>query len=110
MNPSWTSVPTATFEVFLSGDRQTIDATCQAFCFSKGLCVSIESVSFVFTGGREEGAVVRLVSYPRFPASPEEIQETAKHLAVELLTACHQLSALVVGPDLTEWVSRRPDA
>jgi hypothetical protein len=104
------NVPTFVCEIFIAGNMHDIERECAHFCQDVGLCVSIEPTKFVYTGGREDGAVVRLVNYPRFPSQPAAIRDTARRLSERLLGACCQGSVLIVDHESTEWVTRRPVA
>lgn len=95
-------------EIYIAGEMSDIERICAEFCMS-GLCVSIEPVKFVYTGGRETGAVVRLVNYPRFPATPASIRTTARLLADKLIEGCCQWSALLIDSENTEWRTNRPE-
>ena len=101
--------PTCVVEIFVAGQRADVDRVCSDYVFKAGLCVSVESVSFLYTGGREEGAVVRLVNYPRFPSTPEALMARARDLADLLVVGCHQHSVLIVSPDGSEWLTRREE-
>lgn len=101
--------PTFTAEIYLAGDLRDIERRCAEHCMEIGLCVSVEPVKFIYTGGREDGAVVRLVNYPRFPATPEQIRQKANILAELLIRHCHQWSALVVDRELTTWLTYKPE-
>ena len=83
------TVPTFTVEIYLAGNMADIERTCAAFCMTR-LCVSIEPTKFIYTGGREDGAVVRLVNYPRFPSEPDAIRAKARELADKLIAECCQ--------------------
>lgn len=102
------SVPTFSVEIYLAGNMIDIERICAQFCMI-GLCVSIENVKYVYTGGREDGAVVRLVNYPRFPSDQESLRNRARELADKLMDECCQWSALLVDPERTEWRTRRPE-
>jgi hypothetical protein len=102
------TVPTFTVEIYMAGNVQDIERTCALFCMT-GFCVSIEPTKFIYTGGREDGAVVRVVNYPRFPAEPAALREKARALAVQLMADCCQWSALLVDPQTTEWLTKRPE-
>lgn len=102
------SVKTFTVEIYIAGALMNIERICSGFCMS-GLCVSVEPVNFIYTGGCESGAVVRLVNYPRFPSSPDEIRVKARALADELIAGCHQWSAMLVDQETTEWRTCRPE-
>lgn len=101
--------PTFTADIYLAGDLAVIEQRCREFCLRVGLCVTVSPTRFVYTGGQEDGARVGLVNYPRFPKGADEVSELAKLLALELIDAACQHSALVVRPDQTVWVSRRDE-
>lgn len=72
-----------------------------------GLCVTVEPVEFIYTGGQERGVRVGLINYPRFPCDPTEIFIRAEMLASALVEGMHQHSASIVASDRTVWISRR---
>lgn len=104
----WIESPTFTARIYVAGDRAIAEQACRDFCFEVGLCVTVEPTRYIYTGGDEAGVVVGLVNYPRFPSDPESIRAKAKQLATLLMERCCQWSALVVCPDQTEWITRRP--
>lgn len=101
--------PTFAARIYLSGPIDVAKQTIREEVLREGLCVTIEPTTFIYTGGEEQGYVVGLVNYPRFPASPDEITGRAMRLAGTLLVATHQLSALVVTPEKTTWMTRRTE-
>lgn len=101
------SVPTIRFDIFIAGDHAQAKQVCREFCFEQGLCVTVEQVAYVYTGGEEAGVRVGLINYPRFPTEKSLLRNTAMALAVRLMEALCQHSYSIVGPDETEWVSRR---
>lgn len=103
-----TTVPTIRFDIFIAGDLAEAKQFCREYCYEFGLCVTVEPVTYIYTGGEEEGVRVGLINYPRFPASAAEIAEKAKNLADLLMVRLCQHSYSIVGPDETEWFSRRP--
>lgn len=100
--------PTIRFDIFIAGDFAQAKQACREYCYAVGLCVTVEAVTYIYTGGEEEGVRVGLINYPRFPASRDEIRYKAKELAEKLLDRLCQHSYSLVGPDETEWFSRRP--
>ena len=48
-------VPTFTCEIYLAGSMADIERQCAEYCMEVGLCVSVEPVRFIYTGGREDG-------------------------------------------------------
>ena len=91
--------------IYIAGDLGRIKELCQEFAW-RGLCVTVTPTTYVYTGGREEGAVVGLMNYPRFPTQREELDKSAKHLAKFLLGALYQKTCSVVTPDVTFWLTR----
>lgn len=103
------TAPSYTVQVFIAGPLHRIEDVCREFCYREGLCVSVEPTRFIYTGGEETGAAIRLVNYPRFPTTPRALALTARRLAKELIEKCHQETALVVSPKFTRWITRRKD-
>lgn len=95
--------------IYLSGPIEVAKQVLRAAVLEEGLCVTVEPTTFIYTGGEEQGYVVGLVNYPRFPSVPEQITQRALLLAQRLLKETHQLSAMVVAPDTTTWISRRTE-
>lgn len=101
------SVPTIRYDIFIAGDVDQAKQVCREYCFEVGLCVTVEPVAYIYTGGEEAGVRVGLINYPRFPAETEAIRETAHNLAGLLMHRMCQHSYSVVGPEQTDWFSRR---
>jgi len=97
-------------KVYVAGDLAPIRQVCRQVCYEEGLCVTVEPVSFIYTGGEETGAVVGFVNYPRFPSTPSQIDKTAIRLAERLVTEACQRTALVVTPTDTIWIRRETKA
>lgn len=98
---------TFVIRLYLSGPIEVAKQLIRAECLREGLCVTIDPTTFIYTGGEEEGYVVGLVNYPRFPVEPEALMRRARHLMHKLLEGTHQHSALMVASDTTEWVTKR---
>jgi len=94
--------------IYMAGDIGQIETVCRKFCMS-GLCVTVAPTKFIYTGGQESGAEVGLVNYPRFPSGPTDIDIKAEALAERIMMDCQQLTALVVTPDKTTWLSRKKE-
>jgi hypothetical protein len=93
--------------LYLSGPIEVAKQTLRSECMREGLCVTIEPTHFIYTGGEEAGYVVGLLNYPRFPCDPGALVERARSLMEVLLTNTHQHSALMVTPDMSEWITKR---
>jgi len=72
----------------------------QIIC-DEGLCVSVIPASYVYKGGREYGAIVKLINYPRFPSNPEAIKTKAILIANKLKDHFKQNRVSVQAPDVT---------
>lgn len=58
--------------LYLSGPIESAKQLLRKECGQKGLCVTVEPTSYIYTGGEESGYVVGLIQYPRFPAPESE--------------------------------------
>lgn len=97
-------------DIFIAGDLDQAKHVCREYCFEVGLCVTVEPVDYIYTGGEEAGVRVGLINYPRFPSDAATIFGRAKDLADRLMVRLCQHSYSIVGPETTTWVSRRPEA
>lgn len=104
------TAPTYVIRLYLSGPIEVARQVLRAECLREGLCVTIEPTTFIYTGGEEAGYVVGLLNYPRFPSTPEGLRIRAMSIMVALLDETHQHSALMVTPDESEWITKRPAA
>jgi hypothetical protein len=103
-----TTVRTHRFDIYIAGDLAQAKQVCREHCFAVGLCVTVEPVSYIYTGGEEDGVRVGLINYPRFPDSRAAIHAKAKELADKLMERLCQHSYSIVGPEETEWFTRHP--
>lgn len=92
----------------MAGNLAQAKQVCREYCFEVGLCVHVEPVDFIYTGGEEAGFKVGLINYPRFPTTEAALRDTAFALATRLMEMLCQHSFSLVGPVETEWFSRRP--
>ncbi len=99
--------PTHTIRLYLSGPIEVAKQVIREHVHADPQCVTIEPTTFIYTGGEEQGYVVGLLNYPRFPATPNEINTYAGDLAKLLLERTHQHSALIVTPTETTWITTR---
>ncbi len=101
--------PTERVDVFVAGDHAVAKELCREFCM-RGLCVTVEPTTYIYTGGEEAGVRVGLINYPRFPSAQRgDVFETAQELGETLMKGLHQMSYTVVADDETHWFSRRPE-
>lgn len=102
-----TSAPSFRFNIYIAGDLSQAKQVCREHCFEVGLCVTVEPVTYIYTGGEEEGVRVGLFNYPRFPADRTTLAAKADALAQLLMRRLCQHSYSIEGPDETVWFSRR---
>lgn len=103
-----TTCPTIRYDIFIAGDIEQAKQVCREYCFAVGLCVTVEPVTYIYTGGEEVGVRVGLINYPRFPSDSEQIGQHAANLANQLMIRLCQHSYSIAGPETTYWHSRRP--
>ncbi|NEV75617.1 hypothetical protein DYI24_00805 [Rhodopseudomonas sp. BR0C11] len=100
-------VKTFTAQIYMAGDINQAKMICRKYCYDVGLCVTVEPIDFIYTGGEEAGFRVGLINYPRFPSEPSDILSRAIDLARTLRDELSQHSFSVVTPTETIWDTRR---
>jgi len=100
-NPTWW------VKIYLSGPRPIIEQACREFC-EEGLCVTVEDVKYIYPRGEENGVVVGLVDYPKYPAGRDAVGKMARRLAGVLLERSCQDSVMLLDPETTTWLQRSP--
>jgi hypothetical protein len=103
-----TTVPTYTVRLYMAGDIDHAKRLLRDECYNRGLCVTVEATTFIYTGGEESGFVVGFVNYPRFPSEFGVLLARAVAIAKKLVPALNQKSALLVAPDETMWLTIDP--
>ena len=53
----------------------------QKYVDKKSYCVTITPTNFIYKDGREKGAIIGLINYPRFPSNKKEIKRKAEEIA-----------------------------
>lgn len=104
------TTPTYQIRLYLSGPIDVAKHVIREMCFAQGLCVTVEPTTYIYTGGEEQGYVVGLLNYPRFPSSVENLTDTAESLALALLGKTYQKSVLIVSPRESKWLSVHAEA
>jgi hypothetical protein len=94
-------------KIYISGPIDVAKQILRRECKLVGNCVTIEPTTFIYTGGEEDGYVVGLINYPRFPKTKNQLWEGAMYLATLLRIETYQDSALVMSPEKTLWISDR---
>lgn len=101
--------PTFTAQIYMAGDIGHAKQIIRQFCSAVGLCVTVEPVDYIYTGGEESGFRVGFIDYPKFPAEPGSISSLAFQLANELRRNLGQHSFSIVTPTETTWDTTRDD-
>lgn len=94
-------------KIFIAGPIEVAKQVIRLRAKKQGMCVTIEPTTYMYSGGEEEGYVIGLINYPRFPASPSAIWNQAMELGKELREQTGQDSFTVQAPDRTLWISDR---
>lgn len=97
---------TFTKVIYIGGDLAVAKQVCREFC-QRGLCVTVEPTTYIYTGGEELGVRVGLINYPRFPKDSVEIARVALELAGLLRERLCQHSFTIVGEEVSIWDSTR---
>lgn len=103
------SSASARVDVFIAGDITQAMQVCREWCMEVGACVTVEPVSYIYTGGEEAGVRVGFINYPRFPSDEASLMSRALDLGHRLMGRLCQHSFSIVGPSETVWHSRRPE-
>lgn len=94
-------------KIYVAGPIEVAKQICRAVVKEKGLCVTVDPTVYIYTGGEEQGYVVGIINYPRFPAAPDVIRKTAEELAKKLVAETYQHSCTIMYPDDTLYYSTR---
>lgn len=94
-------------KIYIAGPIEVAKQIIREECMKEGLCVTVEPTTYIYTGGEEAGYVVGLVNYPRFPSTPDHIARRARTLMVTLMDKTYQSSAMLMLPNVTEWISKK---
>lgn len=97
--------------IFIAGEPGVARRICKTFCQEIGYCVTVTDTSYVYRDGpdADQGVIVGLINYPRFPSSSSELWRVARELAEKLREGLGQQSYSIQAPDCTEWTSYRDE-
>jgi len=100
---------THVIKIYIAGDKNLARQILQGYVM-QGACVSISDEEYIYTMGNEEGIVVNLINYPRFPKTEVELLDQALNLAEILIEELFQGSCTVVDyNDDSYFISRREE-
>lgn len=89
------SCSTEYWNIHIAGNYDDACRAARAYTFSTGMCFQITKCTYVYTGGTEEGVLVRVIKYPRFDREILELHNTVLEFAQHLANALHQKSYTV---------------
>ena len=81
--------------------KLNIESYCKGYCGVIKLGVTVTKTTFCYPDGMEDGVIIGLINYPRFPSTPEEIEQKAIELAKCLKNICKQERVTIVMPNHT---------
>lgn len=94
--------------IWMAGDIEQAKQVCREYCMDVGWCVSVEAVTYIYTGGEEAGFRVQSINYPRFPTDHKALRKKVEKLAEKLMRRLCQHSYSITCFEKTTWHSRRP--
>lgn len=95
--------------IFIAGSYSKAIKILQEYCDEISFCVTIQQTYYIYKGGKEAGITVGLINYPRFPAEPSDIIDSAKEIAEKLRIGLDQESYSIQTPHDTIWYSYRKE-
>jgi len=75
-----------------------VDNICKEYCEEHKIAVTCSLTKFIYPGGEEQGAIVGLINYPRFPSSATEVTLHAYQLAYKLMDGLDQFRCSIFTP------------
>ena len=82
-------------------DITKLMGVCQGYCNDIGWCVTVTPTTFIYKNGNEEGIIVGIINYPRFPLYLDELHKRTAILAKLLMEASEQFRVTIVYPKAT---------
>ncbi len=67
-------------------------------CKQLPLCVSVTPTIYIYPTGQEQGAIIGIINYPRFPESNSELSKKVDILALQLLFDLKQCRISYITP------------
>jgi hypothetical protein len=92
----------------MAGDIATAKMIINKKFYTTGACVTVEPLTFIYTGGTEEGMRIKLINYPRFPVTDKAIQAVAIALVKLLMRELNQKTAVVLTTTENIWLHAKP--
>jgi hypothetical protein len=96
-----------TVTLYIGGPVEEAKRALSVIAAKVGVCWSVEPTEFIYSGGREQGVIVRQIAYARFPSSADDAMTDMLMVGEGLMEHLGQGSFTVIGPDKSMFVSRR---
>jgi hypothetical protein len=80
---------------------------CRQHCFEKGLCITVEPVKYIFTGGSEDGVRIGFINYTPYPKERIDILLRAEKLGYDIAERNGQWSFTIIDDHLSRYYSRK---
>lgn len=93
--------------IFIAGSYVKAKKILKEYCDEVGFCVTLSPTSYVYRNGIEQGIIVGLINYPRFPSDPTTLVDKAREIAEKLRVGLDQESYSIQTPHDTVWYSYR---
>ena len=78
-----------------------VESICQQYCDEVGLCITVTPTKFVYTKGGEDGCLIGLINYPRFPVDRTVIVGHAVTIAKQCMVTFKQQRISIICSDQT---------
>ncbi len=72
---------------------------CQIYVNRVSWCVTVTETEFIYKDGREPGAIIGIIQYPRFPTDESELKRKTIDIAELLKEQFHQERVSINFPD-----------
>ena len=76
-------------------------AICQKLCNARKACFTITPTRFIYVDGWEDGVVIGLINYPRFPKEKQRLIYDSWEIASELQDHFKQIRVSITTPEKT---------
>ena len=78
--------------IHMAGDYNNAVQCARTFTFNEGACYQLTECDYVYTGGKESGFTARVMCYPRFLKTDEQLLDEATRFAYLLAEVLCQKS------------------
>lgn len=78
-----------------------VENVLQVYCDLHGFAFTITPTKFIYTNGNEQGCIVGIINYPRFPNTEEKLKEISLEMGQILLERFKQQRLSIVCSDET---------